>query len=698
MRWLVIIASFGFLGAHGQVLDSVRGKVVDRFSSEALPGAHVKWVGTTHGATTAPDGSFALQREGDSLEVSYVGYLTRTINVKGVASITVRLSSDTTQLGPVVIRAERLIAEEFSTKKITRLEIYTNPSAKADPLLAVNSTPSATTTDESANISLRGGSPAETGIFFNNVPIHDAVRYSQLNGIGTFSIFNTALVNQVLVYPGNPPLEYGSTTSGLIAMQTDETIPARSQHTVSITLASMGAYMNRKLDNKSALTLFSNFQPSALIRAMNPEAMDRVTSFRSIDFGAHYLRKLTDKTLIKFFGYANRESYQYRMYQPTFTGDFTQEKGRAYLIGNLRHRTSSGEFSINTAFNSSAAGYDLSTLDMKVNQQDFFGSVNYQHFGNRIDLKGGFSYDTRKASMSGKFPVYFYALGEAYPVDSVTASQQVEAPEVYLYTKVNISQVVSVGGGVRKVLLASHALDYISWQGNLNLKMWKRGSITFSAGRYNKLQLITSEPGDPYRISADQYSVDASQQGKRTEWSLSLFHKRSEATQTLNKVSGVEAYVRYRFSPALRAQLSITSLEAALDRQGVRQPSPYNIAYFLRGNVEYKFAYTWTVTAVFLFRQGSYYTPVASAAFDPGLNVYAPTYGSSERLPSYNNVDLSVSKIFPLGPTSAIAFMGLSNVVNFKNVRGYSYNFDYTKTMDDLFSLRTVYFGVIINF
>jgi len=44
------------------------------------------------------------------------------------------------------------------------VEIYLNPSSKADPLLAVNSLPSATTLDESANISFRGRSPAETGI------------------------------------------------------------------------------------------------------------------------------------------------------------------------------------------------------------------------------------------------------------------------------------------------------------------------------------------------------------------------------------------------------------------------------------------------------------------------------------------------------------------------------------------------------
>jgi hypothetical protein len=128
--------------------------------------------------------------------------------------LNVKLSAATTKLDEVEIKSERLIAADFTVRKMSKLAIYTNPSSKADPLLAVNTLPSSTTLDESPNISIRGSSPAETGIFFNNVPIYDAVRYAQINGLGTFSVFNTALINQVQVYPGNPPLEFGNTTSG----------------------------------------------------------------------------------------------------------------------------------------------------------------------------------------------------------------------------------------------------------------------------------------------------------------------------------------------------------------------------------------------------------------------------------------------------------------------------------------------------
>ncbi|MEQ9413068.1 MAG: carboxypeptidase-like regulatory domain-containing protein, partial [Cyclobacteriaceae bacterium] len=198
---------------------NITGLVIDG-SGEALPGANVFHKhNPSIGTTTDPDGKFTLlANKGDTLLVRFIGFKESQLVISTPINYSIRLEADKKQMEEVVVKAERLIAEEFTQKKIKKLEIYTNPSAKADPILAVSSSPSATTTDESANISLRGSSPAETGIFLNSVPINDAVRYSQLNGIGTFSIFNTALIKEVLVFPGNPPLEFGNTTSGLIAL------------------------------------------------------------------------------------------------------------------------------------------------------------------------------------------------------------------------------------------------------------------------------------------------------------------------------------------------------------------------------------------------------------------------------------------------------------------------------------------------
>ena len=103
---------------------------------------------------------------------------------------------------------------------------------------------------------------------------------------------------------------------------------------------------------------------------------------------------------------------------------------------------------------------------------------------------------------------------------------------------------------------------------------------------------------------------------------------------------------------------------------------------------------------MFLFRQGSYYYPVTATTFRDDLQVYEPiTARDPARLPSYNTIDVSVSKIFPLTPrSSAVAFASCGNIFNMKNVRDYTYNYDYSTREAYLFSLRTFYLGLIINF
>lgn len=689
---LAVVISFT---AAGQPCGSYSGAVADADSGEPLPGANVLVLGKPGGASTGVAGDFVIRAAaGDTLRVSFTGFTSRLIILSDSCTLAIRLTPAADELQSVVIQSEKLIAEEFTIKKIRRLDIYNNPSAKADPILAVNATPSATTTDESANISLRGSSPAESGIFFNNVPINDAVRYGQLNGIGTFSIFNTALVNQVQVYPGNPPLEYGGTTSGMISLTTDETLPDRPTNTLSLTLASFGAYTARRTGKRSSLTAFSNYQPSTFLKALNPKALERITHFESIDLGLHYVLTPSPSTLFKVFAYGIRESYQFQYKHPTYEGNFNQEKNRMYTVINFRKRFSHSELSINNGLSASYAKYFAGPLDVNLWQRDFFGAINYQYFGGQAEFKTGLTYDTRTIRYEGRFPVYPYAFGEAYPTDSATSAQQYQVPEAYVYGKYFLTPRVTIGGGLRKNVVVGDTRDYLSYQLNVSYRPTKYVTLNLSGGRYNKYQLPQDEQALPFHIQADQYSLDASVKKGDTEYSLSVFAKESQYLLTRSVVTGLEAFARYRISPRLRGQLSLTSLNASM----TGGPSPYNIRYFVRGNLEYRPGDTWTVTAVFLFREGSYSFPVVSATVDPTLGVYAPTYGAATRLPAYRILDLSVSKIFPVGENSAIGFLSLSNVFGFQNVRGYSYNFDYTQAEDELFSLRTLYLGFVYNF
>ena len=555
--------------------------------------------------------------------------------------------------------------------------------------------PFATTTDESANISLRGGSPAETGVFLNDVPIQDAVRYSQLNGLGTFSIFNTALIDRVNVYPGNPPLEFGNSTSGVIALESIGNIHDKPSTSFSMTLAGLGFYHARQVNKKSSLVMFSNVQSSALFTAFNQHSLPDLKSFSLTDLGMHYFAELSPNTTLKIFNYSLYESYKYRYAHPTQEGIFKQNKARNFTVANVRKQVGRLSLTLNQGLSFSSADYAFSIMDINSKLQDYFLSFNVHHTGKNMQWKTGLVYYSQNSASRGTYPTYPFAMAKNFPSRAFANSTTLEVPEAYAYLKRYIGSRVIVGGGVRKNTPAHDQKSYLTWQLNLNYRPTEYWNINVSAGDYNKYVLSTGN--ESFFLNSRQYSIDASFQKQKLEFSSSLFYKQINRSYTSEDVYGAEIYGRYRFNEHLRSQLSFTSLDA---KQENGLSTPYDIHYFIRGNIEYKVKGTWTFTLVFLFRQGNFYNTLDHVVYREPPGVYEPFYAEvPTRLPAYNMIDFSASKIFMLTKkATAIAFLSIGNLPGFSNVRTYSYNFDYSTRSETLFSKRILFVGLVVNY
>ena len=83
----------------------ISGKVVDLETGQALIGATVKVKGTTIGAGTDIDGNFSLSVPGNvsTLEISYVGYTTKEVEINGESTISISLNPDYKALQDVVV-------------------------------------------------------------------------------------------------------------------------------------------------------------------------------------------------------------------------------------------------------------------------------------------------------------------------------------------------------------------------------------------------------------------------------------------------------------------------------------------------------------------------------------------------------------------------------------------------------------------
>ena len=106
----------------------VTGVVEDEFGP--VTGASVVVKGTTNGSITDMDGNFTLEgvKNGDIIQISFIGYATQEIKYTGQASVQVKLVEDTQKLDEVVVTA-------LGIKREKKALGYSVSSVKGEELL-----------------------------------------------------------------------------------------------------------------------------------------------------------------------------------------------------------------------------------------------------------------------------------------------------------------------------------------------------------------------------------------------------------------------------------------------------------------------------------------------------------------------------------------------------------------------------------
>jgi TonB-linked SusC/RagA family outer membrane protein len=101
---IIFLLSFFYFSGYGQNSFTISGKIIDKKSGELLIGASVKDKGTQSGTITNSDGEFSIiTNTGHVLEISYVGYITDEITVKGKEYITIELTENVKALDEVIV-------------------------------------------------------------------------------------------------------------------------------------------------------------------------------------------------------------------------------------------------------------------------------------------------------------------------------------------------------------------------------------------------------------------------------------------------------------------------------------------------------------------------------------------------------------------------------------------------------------------
>ena len=174
----------GFVFAQS---DRVSGKITGA-NNEAIPGANVLIKGTSQGATSDANGNFSLSAGPTaSLVISYIGYVSQTVEVNNRSIINIRLENESQNLNEVIVTALGIKRESktlgYATATVNSEQISVNRtpnfvSGLQGKMAGVNITSMGTGPAGTAKIRIRGQSSFSGQnnplIVVNGVPIDNS--------------------------------------------------------------------------------------------------------------------------------------------------------------------------------------------------------------------------------------------------------------------------------------------------------------------------------------------------------------------------------------------------------------------------------------------------------------------------------------------------------------------------------------------
>ena len=667
------------------------------------------------GVITDFDGRFSLKTVSfdDTLVVSFIGYKTKEIPLSKLQAdnTVIVLSDDIQTIQTVLVTAQDPISEKFSVVKMDMLkDVYLNPVSQGDPLKAITVLPASTTTNETANPSLRGSSPDRTRVILNGVPIYKPVRASQLNNQGFFSLFNPELIYKQYVYASNPPLTYGNTSAGLVEIQTIRGL-GNNKLQLSASLASVGFLLSQKIKKDiSFIQVYGNYQFSDAFVNIQKKYLPNLKNFYTWDGGINFHTKIGKKAEFNSYNYFIDEHFNGYSEQFTYKGDVSSGKKRIFTVNNFKMFFEKGVLSINSGTNNSTRNDNFGNIFSNQNTNQVYTSVDYKWFLlENTDLQFGVSHDFNQHKFSDSIPVFYYALSPSSPNYFSESSIHNHILEMYLYTNWDINDKFTFSSGMRSNIPVENQKYYFSSQLGLKYRINSKQSFLLSGGKYYNYS-IPSYFSESYRLlSSYQTALDYTYKYNNTLITAASYFKNEKGEQPVNeyfttdKVNtfGVEFFVEHNFYRYFKFSFSNSFINQnmTIDNKNYHGFKDFN--YLIKTIIQYNNPNLFSLALSFASRPGMYYNKVTTAIFDSQTGFYKPEFSNdlyNLQYGNYNRLDMSLSKYIRMKDYAIVLFASINNLLNIKNESQVQYNADYSQKHYEYYQYRTVYFGMVWQF
>ena len=684
--------------AWGQ--STLRGSVLS--AAAPIPGANVFLLETLDGALTDSAGrwSFPTGHVGAAtLVVQATGYgeVRRQMNLPATDAIVVILRKGTHSLAPTTVVASRYAASDERGATLTTLDVVSTPGTNADVARAIQTLPGVQQVDEGTGLYVRGGDYTETHILLNDAVLHTAFTFESPNGtfIGTVDPF---LLDGIYFSSGGFGARYGNALSGIAALNTLGT-PARGSVTAGAGLAALSASGAVPVGAQGGLRLAVNEFDTDLLFRVNGSTQEYDTPPRGHDRSGSYIWSYRPTGELKVFGIRQTTGLAAVIEDPSYRGAYAMDLGTGLVVANWRDVFGTWSPKLRVSDTRLDRTQDYGAFRMRTGQAYRAVSAQLDWAASpALTLRGGADFERSWSTLDGSVPDDGFDKAPGARVTVVGSRFQGDRVAGFTEADVVVGPRTRVVAGVRSDRSTLTDRATIDPRLSAAVTLLKDVVLTGAWGVYHQVpdplffDATLGAPGLPAMSATHAIAgIQAGTAGQMLR--LEVFEKRyrdlAQATRDFDVVPdgvglsrGADLFASGTGLPGMqwRLSMSVISAERTEPASGVLARAPFDVTRSVTAVVTHSFTPAWHLGLSQRYATGRPHTPVTSATYDAVRDVYIPQYGApmSERLPSFQRLDLSFTHLRRIAGANAVLYSAVSNLLDRENIHAYRYPRDYT--------------------
>ena len=602
---------------------------------------------------------------------------------------------------------------------LNRIDIYTTPGAAADVFQAAKALPGVSNATEGAELFVRGGKPEEVGIFLNGGHLRHPFHHPSAQG-GIFSAVDTAMVTSLNFIPGGFSARYGDALSAVLDLATDQPSPTQGG-TAVFTLASQALQVEQPVGS-GVLRGSARYSNTILLDRWFNLSRTFTEAPISGDLHVAYSGPMGPKGRISLLALGSRDHLGVETRVANLDDTYTGRSETGYFSALVTYMlTDTLVASLTLSRTLHDRSWQFGPWGIAQDERSTFHRAEFL-WSPTVDLSVETGVDGEQVSLSPRGAVPFDLAdwtpgrpGKSFGYDFSGTRQGLYATVKWRFDS---AWGLSLGGRTdRYGLLDERTQDFrttLSWQVSPKVVLRAAAGTFHQAPAMTELDPLVGNPHlKTLRAHHALVALDARDDRASIPWQvrLEIFRKTYDRLVAEpsprryegighGQAQGVDLLLKAR-SGRMRGWLGYGYLHTRRleERQLSLGPVPTSVPHNLNLVGVWTLRDGWEVSTAYRLASGAPFTPILSG-LDDGQGGWLPQEGPrySDRLPTYHRLDLRLTHLFTTGKLRWVAFLETMNLLNRRNLSGYSYSPDYQIRRDEpsYFSKRLVVGGLTL--